>query len=315
MIMKIRLTDRSFLKLLDFTPEEIRYLLDLAHKLKEEKRRNKLKNRFKGKSLAMIFEKRSTRTRCAFETAFAEEGGHPVFLSTDDIQLGEKESVEDTARVLGRMFDAIQFRGFRQEHVEMLASGSGVPVYNGLTDEFHPTQILADFMTMEEVFGRLKGLKVVFVGDTRNNVAVSMMVGCAKMGIHFTALGPKSLAPDAQMVAKCREIAQSTGSRINITDNIDEAVDNADVIYTDVWASMGEESQSRQRSEILAPYQVNDALMEKTGKTESIFLHCLPAVKGQEVTESVIEGPRSYVWDEAENRKHTIKAVMVATLT
>ena len=168
--MKIRLTDRSFLKLLDFTPEEIRYLLDLAHKLKEEKRRNKLKNRFKGKSLAMIFEKRSTRTRCAFETAFAEEGGHPVFLSTDDIQLGEKESVEDTARVLGRMFDAIQFRGFRQEHVEMLASGSGVPVYNGLTDEFHPTQILADFMTMEEVFGRLKGLKVVFVGDTRRRL-------------------------------------------------------------------------------------------------------------------------------------------------
>lgn len=313
--MKIRLTDRSFLKLLDFSPEEIRYLLDLAHYLKEEKRQGKTKNRFKGKSLAMIFEKRSTRTRCAFETAFAEEGGHPVFLSTDDIQLGAKESVEDTARVLGRMFDAIQFRGFRQDHVELLASASGVPVYNGLTDEFHPTQILADFMTMEEVFGRLKGLKVVFVGDTRNNVAKSMMIGCSKMGVDFTALGPQELAPDSEIVELCRKEAEKNGCRICVTDNIDEALNGADVVYTDVWASMGEESESAAREKLLSPFQVNDELMEKTGKTESIFLHCLPAVKGKEVTESVIEGPRSYVWDEAENRKHTIKAVMVATLT
>lgn len=313
--MKIRLTNRSFLKLLDFTPEEIRYLLDLAHQLKEEKRNNKVKNRFQGKSLAMIFEKRSTRTRCAFETAFAEEGGHPVFLSTDDIQLGEKESVEDTARVLGRMFDAIQFRGFKQAHVELLATASGVPVYNGLTDEFHPTQILADFMTMEEVFGFLKGLKVVFVGDTRNNVAVSMMIGCSKMGIHFTALGPKELAPDENLIAQCRQMAEANGCTIAVTDDIDAAVANADVIYTDVWASMGEEKESAARQKLLHPFQVNDEMMEKTGKTESIFLHCLPAIKGQEVTESVIEGPRSCVWDEAENRKHTIKAVMVATLT
>lgn len=313
--MKINLVNRSFLKLLDFTPEEIRYLLDLSHQLKDEKRYKKTKNRFKGKSLAMIFEKRSTRTRCAFETAFAEEGGHPVFLSTDDIQLGEKESVEDTARVLGRMFDAIQFRGFRQEDVESLAKASGVPVYNGLTDDFHPTQILADFMTIEEVFGRLKGLKVVFVGDTRNNVARSLMIGCAKMGIHFTALGPKELAPQQDLVKLCQELAEKNGAQIQVTDKIQEGVNNADVIYTDVWASMGEEKESQKRKQLLSPFQVNDELMEKTGKTESIFLHCLPAVKGQEVTESVIEGPRSFVWDEAENRKHTIKAVMVATLS
>jgi ornithine carbamoyltransferase len=260
----------------------------------------------------MLFEKRSTRTRCAFETAFGEEGGHPVFLSTADIQLGAKESIEDTARVLGRMFNAIQFRGFKQSTVEVLAEYSGVPVYNGLTDQFHPTQVLADVMTLEESFGSAEGKKLCFVGDGRNNVARSLFVICSKLGLHFTVITPASLLPDQELVDKCSLLAAKTGAKIRITENLDE-VEAADAVYTDVWASMGEEAKKEERKALLGPYQVNQALMNKTGRKDSIFLHCLPAVKGEEVSVDVIDGPQSRAWDQAENRKHTIKAIMLAT--
>jgi len=312
--MAVNLTGRSLLTLLEYTPEEISYLLDLSFQVKRESRAKVVHRRFVGKTLAMIFEKRSTRTRLAFETAFAEEGGHPIFLSIQDIQLGAKESVEDTARVLGRMVDAIMFRGFKQETVEVLAKYSGVPVYNGLTDVFHPTQVLADLMTVQEVFGRLKGIKLVFMGDGRNNMANSLMIGCAKMGMHYVVCSPKELKPDEKLLKSCLEVAKETGGTIQIEDNPEKAVDGADVIYTDVWASMGEEDKQAERERLLRPYQVNEQLMKKTGKSETIFLHCLPAVKGQEVTFEVIEGKQSKVWDEAENRKHTIKALMIATL-
>ncbi|MBZ4661657.1 MAG: ornithine carbamoyltransferase [Thermotoga sp.] len=312
--MSVNLKGRSLLTLLDFSPEEIRYLLDISEQVKMESRSRLRTERFKGMTLAMIFEKRSTRTRLAFETAFAEEGGHPVFLSPNDIHLGAKESLEDTARVLGRMVDAIMFRGYKQETVEKLAEYSGVPVYNGLTDEFHPTQALADLMTIEENFGRLKGVKVVFMGDTRNNVATSLMIACAKMGMNFVACGPEELKPRSDIFEKCQEIAKETDGSISFTSNLEEALASADVIYTDVWASMGEEDKEKERMALLKPYQVNERVMEMTGKSETIFMHCLPAVKGQEVTYEVIEGKQSRVWDEAENRKHTIKAVMIATL-
>jgi ornithine carbamoyltransferase len=261
----------------------------------------------------MLFEKRSTRTRCAFETAFGEEGGHPVFLSTSDIQLGEKESVEDTARVLGGMFSAIQFRGFKQESVEILARYSGVPVYNGLTDVFHPTQALADIMTLEESFGPCRGKKMCFVGDGRNNVARSLMVICAKLGIHFTVISPPELFPAAALARQCENFIAESGAIINVTSEM-IALADADAIYTDVWASMGEEGKKEERVRLLSPYQVNQTLMEKTGRADSIFLHCLPAIKGEEVTADVIDGPQSRAWDQAENRKHTIKAIMLATL-
>ncbi|GMO21310.1 MAG: ornithine carbamoyltransferase [Spirochaetaceae bacterium] len=295
---------RSLLTWLDWKEDEIRALIALSRRVKAEK--HEQKQRFKGITVALLFEKRSTRTRCAFETAVGEEGGHPVFLSTDDIQLGAKESVEDTARVLGRMFNAIQFRGFKQSTAESLARYSGVPVYNGLTDQFHPTQALADVMTMEEEFGELKGRTLCFVGDGRNNIARSLLVLCGKLGINFTLCAPKELRPNE---AELKKLWQSSASL-----KIGGSVEGADAIYTDVWVSMGEEALREERRRMLSPFQVNNGLLTKTGRDDTIFLHCLPAVRGEEVTDQVIDGPQSRVWDEAENRKHTIKAIMLATL-
>ena len=311
--MGISLKGRNFITLKDYSPEEITYLLDLAAQKKKDKKNGKLGNSLKGKNIALIFEKPSTRTRCAFVVGARDEGGQPEYLGKDDIQLGHKESVEDTARVLGRMFDGIEFRGFKQKTVEDLAKYSGVPVWNGLTDEYHPTQILADLLTMREHFGYLKGLKFVFAGDGRNNMANSLMIGMTKMGVHFTIFAPKELWPEQRLVDLCRGYAEQYGSSVTISDQI-ECVEGADVIYTDVWASMGEEAKTAERVKLLRPYQVNAELMKKTGKETPIFLHCLPAVKGNEVTEEVFESPASLVFDEAENRMHTIKAVMVATL-
>ncbi len=310
----VNLKGRSLLTLKDWSPLEVRYVLDLSKKVKQERKAGKRLQRFQGSTLALLFEKRSTRTRCAFETAFGEEGGHPVFLSTADIHLGTKEALEDTARVLGRMFDAIQFRGFKQSTVEELARWSGVPVYNGLTDEWHPTQVLADLMTLEEELGPLKGRTLVFVGDGRNNVAHTLLVGCAQLGVHVTVAAPASLQPAPEVIKWAREMASTTGARVSTTTDPIAAVKGADAVYTDVWVSMGEEEKSAERISLLSPYQVTDGLMEATGNPKAIFLHGLPAVKGKEVTERVIEGPRSRVWDEAENRKHTIKAMMLATL-
>jgi ornithine carbamoyltransferase len=307
------LKGRSLLTWLDYTAEEIRYLLELAKKLKAESKGSEIHQRFLGKTLALLFEKRSTRTRCAFETAFGEEGGHPVFLSTQDIQLGAKESLEDTARVLGRMFTAIQYRGFSQSTAEILAKYSGVPVYNGLTDSFHPTQVLADILTLEENFGSSRGKKLCFVGDGRNNVARSLLVICSKLGVHFTVITPAPLNPDKALIETCRPLAAESGAEILVTDQLAGA-EGADALYTDVWTSMGEEDKKEERRRLLSPYQVNQALMDKTGKKETIFLHCLPAVKGEEVTAGVIDGEQSRAWDEAENRKHTIKAIMFASL-
>ena len=304
---------RSLLTWLDYNADEIRELLELSKKVKAESRNGEIHQRFTGKTLALLFEKRSTRTRCAFETAFGEEGGHAVFLSSQDIQLGAKESLEDTARVLGRMFSAIQFRGFKQSTAETLSKYSGVPVYNGLTDDFHPTQALADIMTIEECFGHSKGKKLCFVGDGRNNVARSLLVICSKLGIDFTIITPAILKPDWSLVERCAPMAAESGANIRVTDNLDD-VEGADCIYTDVWISMGEEDKKEERKKLLQPYQVNEALMNKTGKGDAIFLHCLPAVKNEEVSFDVIEGSKSRVWDQAENRKHTIKAIMLATL-
>ena len=308
-----QLKGRSLLTWLDFEAADIRYLLDLSKTVKEQSKRGEIHQRFTGKTLAMLFEKRSTRTRCAFESAFGEEAGHPVFLSNQDIQLGAKESLEDTARVLGRMFSAIQFRGFNHSTVETLAEYSGVPVYNGLTDDYHPTQALADIMTLEECFGSSAGKKLCFVGDGRNNVARSLLVICSKLGVDFTIVTPAPLNPDWALVEKCTPLSVASGAKIRITDNIKE-VEGADALYTDVWTSMGEEDKKEERERLLRPYQVNQALMDKTGKKETVFLHCLPAVKGEEVTADVIDGPQSRAWDQAENRKHTIKAIMLATL-
>lgn len=312
--MAMNLKGRSLLTLLDLSPAELRYLLDLSHNLKQERLGFQTYQRFQGKTLAMLFQKRSTRTRCAFETAFGEEGGHPVFLSSADIQLGKKESIEDTARVLGRMFDCIMFRGFEQETVEALHEYSGVPVFNGLTDLYHPTQILADLMTIEEHLGELKGVNFVYTGDGRNNMANSLMIGAAMVGMNCTVLAPESLQPEEELVNTVMGLAEVSGSIIRITDNLQEAVTDADVIYTDVWASMGEEDKAAERIALLKPYQVTEEMMEATGNPECLFMHCLPAVKGNEVTFEVIEGPQSVVWDEAENRKHTIKALMVASI-
>lgn len=311
-IMK-SLKGRNFLTLKDFTPEEIQNFLDLAADLKAKKKQGITGTSLKGKNIALIFEKPSTRTRCAFTVGANDEGGFPTYLGKGEIQLGKKESVEDTARVLGRMFDAIEFRGFKHEHVEALAKFSGVPVWNGLTDDYHPTQILADFLTMEENFGHLKGLNFVFIGDGRNNMSNSLMVGCGKMGVNCTIIAPRSLWPEEELVETCRGYAKEAGSALTITDD-PGAVAGADAIYTDVWCSMGEEDKAAERMALLKPYQVNKELMEKTGKDSTIFMHCLPAVKGNEVTEEVFESEKSVVFDEAENRMHTIKAVMAATL-
>ncbi len=312
--MAVELKGRSLLTLKDWSAAEIRHVLDLSGRVKRERRAGRVRQRLRGRTLAMLFEKRSTRTRCAFETAFGEEGGHPVFLSQQDIHLGTKEAIEDTARVLGRMFDAIEFRGFAQATVETLAKWSGLPVYNGLTDEWHPTQVLADLLTLEEAFGTLGGRRLAFVGDGRNNVAHTLLVGCARMGLHAVIGAPRELSPAAEVVAWAREEAARTGGSVTVTSDPAEAVRGADAVYTDVWVSMGEEEKSADRMRLLQPWQVTAALLERTGRPDAIFLHCLPAVKGKEVTLEVIEGPRSRVWDQAENRKHTIKALMLATL-
>ena len=309
----MNLKGRNFLTLKDFTPEEILYLVELAADLKAKKKQGIKGNSLQGKNIALIFEKPSTRTRCAFTVGAQDEGGIPTYLSQHDIQLGYKESVKDTARVLGRMFDGIEFSGFKHEHVEQLAEFSGVPVWNGLTDDYHPTQILADLLTMKEHFGYIKGLNFVYLGDGRNNMANSLMIGCSKVGVNCAIIAPKSLWPAEDLVELCKEYGEASGATVTITDSVD-AVEGADVLYTDVWCSMGEEDKTVERIALLHPYQINQALMDKTGKEDSIFMHCLPAVKGNEVTEDVFEKYADIVFDEAENRLHTIKAVMVATL-
>lgn len=308
------LTGRSLLSLYDLSRDEILELIDAAVRVKWERRDGKPRRRFEGKTLALIFEKPSTRTRCAFETAFGEEGGYAVSLSPADIHLGSKESLEDTSRVLGRMFDCIQFRGFKQETVETLARFSGVPVYNGLTDLYHPTQILADLMTLREARGTLTGTRIAFIGDGRNNVARSLMHGCSRTGVSLTIGAPRALQPEPEVVRTCSDEAARNGAEVVVMEDPRRAVADADAVYTDVWYSMGEESKSKERKQLLASYQVNADLMAASGRPNTIFMHCLPAVKGNEVTVDVFEGAASRVWDEAENRKHTIKALMLATL-
>jgi ornithine carbamoyltransferase len=314
--MPFNLRGRHLLTLKHHTPQEIEYLLDLARDLKNKKRAGIRGNLLEGKNVALIFEKPSTRTRCAFTVATVDEGGHPEYLGKNDIQLGHKEDVADTARVLGRMFDGIEFRGFKQSVVEDLARFSGVPVWNGLTDDYHPTQVLADFLTIRENYGRLKGIRLVYMGDGRNNMSNSLMIGAVKMGLHYVVGSPKSLFPNPELVEECRRIAAESqnGGTIEMIEDPKAAVKGADVIYTDVWASMGEEDKLAERKAILQPYQVNRDLVKATGNEDVIFLHCLPAVKGYEVTEEIIESRHSKVFDEAENRLHTIKAVMVASI-
>ena len=327
----VDLRGKSFLKLLDFTEEEIRYLLDLAKNFKTKKHNHEAHEYLKGKNVALIFEKTSTRTRCSFEVAAYDLGMHTTYLDPTGSQLGKKESVADTAKVLGRIYDGIEFRGFKQESVDDLAKYSGVPVWNGLTDLFHPTQALADFMTMEEHFGHLKGLKFVFMGDTRNNCARSLMVMSAKMGVNFVACGPKNLWPDEELVNTCKEIATKNGCTITLTDSVEEGVKDADVLYTDVWVSMGEPDEIwKSRIDLLQKYQVNKETMAIANEN-AIFLHCLPSfhdlnttigkdinkkfgLTAMEVTDDVFLSEQSKVFDEAENRMHTIKAVMYATL-
>lgn len=331
--MAFNLRNRHFLKLLDFTPKEIKYLLDLSRDLKRAKYAGNEEQRLKGKNIALIFEKSSTRTRCAFEVAAYDQGAHVTYLGPSGSQIGHKESMKDTARVLGRMYDGIEYRGYGQSIVEELAQYAGVPVWNGLTDEFHPTQILADFLTMQEHSDMpLNLISFAYLGDARNNMANSLLVGGAKMGMDVRIVGPKSLQPDPALVAQCEVIAKETGATITITDDVKAGVEGCDFLYTDVWVSMGEsESAWKERIELLLPYQVNKHVMEMTRNPNAKFLHCLPAfhnretkvgeeiyqkygLNGMEVTEEVFESPASVVFDQAENRMHTIKAVMVATL-
>ena len=325
------LKGRNFLKLLDFTTAEISELLDLAADLKAKKKAGVPHRLCEGKNIALIFEKTSTRTRCAFEVAAADLGMHPVYLDPKSSQIGKKESIADTARVLGRMFDGIEYRGFGQQIVEELAKYSGVRVWNGLTNEFHPTQILADFLTIKEHFGRLSGVKLVYMGDARYNMGNSLMVGCAKMGMHFVACAPKAYFPSADLIAQCEQIAKETGAVLEFIEDPMAATKDADVIYTDVWVSMGEpDSVWKERIDALLPYQVNGALLQNAGP-QCRFMHCLPAfhdlkttvgqeiyekfgIDCMEVTDDVFESAQSIVFDEAENRMHTIKAVMAATL-
>ena len=322
---------RSFLKLMDYTKEEIEYLINLSAKLKKDKKKGKLTKKLSGKNIALIIEKSSTRTRCAFEVAAADLGAHPVYIDSKGSQIGKKESIKDTARVLGRMFDGIEYRGFGQEIVEELAKYAGVPVYNGLTNEFHPTQILADFLTIKEHFNKLSGIKLVYMGDARYNMGNSLMVGAAKMGMHFVACAPKKYFPDEKLISECQEIAKASGAVLEFIEDPLKAVKNADVIYTDVWVSMGEdESVWEERIKDLTPYKVTMSLMEKAGENCK-FMHCLPAfhdlltttgkevyekfnISDMEVTDEVFESEKSIVFDEAENRMHTIKAVLLATL-
>ncbi len=327
----MNLKNRHFLTLLDFTPDEIMGLIDLSAELKQQKKLGIPHKMHEGKNIALIFEKTSTRTRCAFEVAAADLGMHPVYLDPSASQIGKKESIADTARVLGRMFDGIEYRGFGQERVEELARYAGVPVWNGLTNEYHPTQILADMLTIREHFGSLKGRKLVYMGDARYNMGNSLMIGCAKLGMQFVACAPKAYFPNSELIEKCRAIAQETGATLAFEENPMKAVENADVIYTDVWVSMGEpDSVWEERIRALKPYQVNKALMQAAG-SQCRFMHCLPAfhdldttvgmeiykkfgINCMEVTDEVFESEQSIVFDEAENRMHTIKAVMAATL-
>lgn len=317
--MKISLKNRSFLSLKDFSKDDILYLVNLAVKLKKEKKKKIYKHRLKNRNIALLFEKTSTRTRCATTVACFDEGAHAEFLSKADLQLGKKESIRDTARVFGRMYDAILFRGYKEETLKILAEYSGIPVINGLTDEDHPTQILADLMTILERFGILKGTKIAFLGDGKNNVANSLLVGCAKVGVDIAIAAPKSLWPDKDLVAYAESVRD--GSSVLITDNLTDAVKGADVIYTDVWLSMGEEKSSyaKEKIELLKKYRVDSSVMNMTGKESTIFLHCLPAtheaeVHNMEVTEDVFESEKSLVFEQAENRLHTIKAILVATI-
>lgn len=327
----MNLKGRNFLKLKDYTPEEILYMIDLAAKLKEEKKQGIPHSKLTGKNIALIFEKTSTRTRCSFEVAAHDLGMHVTYLDPSGSQIGKKESIADTARVLGRMFDGIEYRGFGQSIVEELAEYAGVPVWNGLTDEFHPTQMLADMLTIREHLGKLKGVKLVYMGDARFNMGNSLMVTCAKLGLHFVACTSKKYFPEQGLVDYCQEVAKETGAIIELTEDVKEGTKNADVIYTDVWVSMGEPTEVwEERIKELLPYQVNKNVMENAGE-QAIFMHCLPAyhdlntkvgreVKEKfgleeiEVTNEVFESAQSVVFDEAENRMHTIKAVMLATL-
>ncbi|MFO7896511.1 MAG: ornithine carbamoyltransferase [Candidatus Cloacimonadales bacterium] len=331
--MAYNLRNRNFLKLLDFTPKEINFMIDLAADLKKAKYAGTEQPTLKGKNIALIFEKSSTRTRCAFEVAALDQGAHVTYLGPSGSQIGAKETMKDTARVLGRMYDGIEYRGFGQAVVEELGAHAGVPVWNGLTTEFHPTQILADFLTAKEHLHKpFNEMTFAYVGDGRNNMGNSLMVGAAKLGMDFRIVAPSAVQPEAELIATCREIAKSTGAQITITDEIAAGVKDADIIYTDVWVSMGEPTEVwEQRINLLKDYQVNQAMMDMTGKPETIFMHCLPSfhntdtkvgqeifdkfgLREMEVTDEVFEGEKSVVFDEAENRLHTIKAVMVATL-
>lgn len=330
--MSVNLKGRSFLTLMDFSTEEIRYLLDLAHDLKAKKRMGLHGKALKNRNIVLLFEKTSTRTRCAFEVAAREEGGHVTFLDSGSSQMGKKESLEDTAKVLGRFFDGIEYRGYDQKVVEDLAKYAGVPVFNGLTDVDHPTQILADLLTMEEHLAKpLNQCKVVFVGDVRNNMAYAWMYGCCKMGIDFVGYGPRELidGADQKILSATQELGRQTGADIMLSDDV-ACLKGADVIYSDIWASMGEEELIPQRAKLLAPYRVDDELLAATDNPDVLFMHCLPSFhdfetrlaqewkeKGvdiREVTDEVFRGRHSVVFDEAENRMHTIKAVMVATV-
>jgi ornithine carbamoyltransferase len=331
--MAFNLRNRNFLKLLDFTPQEIRFLLDLSLDLKKAKYAGTEQQRLKGKNIALIFEKDSTRTRCAFEVAAFDQGARVTYLGPSGSQIGKKESMKDTARVLGRMYDGIEYRGYGQSIVEELGKYAGVPVWNGLTNEFHPTQILADFLTMMENCDKpLHQIAFAYCGDARNNMGNSLMVGAAKMGMDFRAVAPKQNWPEEALVATCLEIAKTTGAKITLTESVDEGVKGVDFIYTDVWVSMGEPDHVwEERIKLMLPYQVNKAMLEKTGNPKVKFLHCLPAfhnrettigeqiyqkfgVEAMEVNDEVFESEASLVFEEAENRMHTIKAVMVATL-
>lgn len=322
---------KSFLKLLDFTPEEINGLIELAKDLKDKKKKGVPHKYCEGKNIALIFEKTSTRTRCSFEVAAFDLGMHPVYLDPKGSQIGKKESIADTARVLGRMFDGIEYRGYGQEIVQELAQHAGVPVWNGLTNEFHPTQILADFLTIKESFGELKGKKLVYMGDARYNMGNSLMVGCAKMGMHFVACAPEKYFPNSDLIKECKEIAKETGAKLEFVTDPMQATKDAHVIYTDVWVSMGEpDSIWQERINDLMPYQVNNKVMNNAGQ-QCKFMHCLPAfhdlkteigkeiynkfgITAMEVTDEVFESSSSIVFDQAENRMHTIKAIMLATL-
>lgn len=325
------LKGRNFLKLMDFTPEEITYLIDLSAELKEKKHQGIMHDSLVGKNIALIFEKTSTRTRCSFEVAAHDLGMHVTYLDPSGSQIGKKESIPDTARVLGRMFDGIEYRGYGQEIVEELAKYAGVPVWNGLTNEFHPTQMIADMLTIREHLGQLKGVKFVYMGDARYNMGNSLMVACAKMGMHFVACTTAKYFPDKALVAECEEIAAKTGGSITLTEDVKSGTAGADVVYTDVWVSMGEPDEVwTERIEELSPYRVNREAMENAGEN-AVFMHCLPAfhdlktkigaqmgerfgITEMEVTDEVFESKQSLVFEEAENRMHTIKAVMYATL-